>query len=89
METQAIYDFTPTETVELQREIIRLSRQIAGRDDGADLLSLFTAVFYTTRGQSLPCLRDSLVNLIGSLAEHPNRAALWAEAQEVYRERVK
>lgn len=85
MTEQILYQKT-TDAVDIQKRVISLAREIASRDDGPDLRNLFNAVFFNLRGERIDCPKDSLRRLGEQLAGHPDRAALWADFEEHYRE---
>lgn len=85
-EERILYGQKQTDVVGIQKRVIQLAKEIATRDDGPDLRELFNAVFFNLRGVATPCPKESLRRLGEQMAEHPDRAALWADFEEHYRE---
>lgn len=66
----------------LQSQVVQLARTLAGQPND-DLFALFCVVYYTARGES-PAIRDRLRRLVELIAEHPDKAALWAGMNSDY-----
>lgn len=80
------YNNQPRHNPSLHSQVVRLARLLAAQPN-ADLFALFCDVYHTARGES-PAIRDRLLRLVELIAEHPDRAALWARMNSDYQAAV-
>lgn len=85
-ETAGKYNGQPRHDPALQSQVVRLAKLLAAQPD-SDLFSLFCAVYYTTRGESAN-VQHRLRRLAELIAEHPQRAEIWAGLDYEYRQMV-
>lgn len=76
------YAGQPRHNPGLQRRVIHLAREIASDETGT-YFALFCEVYHHFRGES-PEIRARLRRLVELIAEHPDKAALWAGMNSDY-----